>query len=141
MSFRIEDSPQFKGEDLSLSKIYQYRESQFSRFSFPSSVRHQKKFNIQASVETKTPTPNQTNIENAPTELSYEIERMVKEREHLFTEVQYFNPKITFNVQESPQRIRISRNSAPITNTRLYQLDQQIIDAEHTYNQFSYQLI
>ncbi|CAD8046795.1 unnamed protein product [Paramecium sonneborni] len=141
MSFRIEDSPQFKGEDLSLSKIYQQRESHFSGFSYPSSVRHQKKFNFQASVETKAQTLNQTNIENASNELSYEIEKLIKEREQLFTQVQYFNPKITFNVWESPQRIRIQRNSAPIANNRLYYINQQIIDAEHTYNKFSYQLI
>ncbi|CAD8136595.1 unnamed protein product [Paramecium octaurelia] len=141
MSFRIEESPQFKGEDLNLSKIYQNRESHFSGFSFPSSVRHQKKFNFQASVETKTPTPNQTNIENAPSDLSYEIEKMVKEREQLLGDVQYFEPKVTFNVDESPQRIRIQRNSAPMPNTKLHQFNQQIIDAEHTYNQFCYQLI
>ncbi|CAD8046381.1 unnamed protein product [Paramecium sonneborni] len=141
MSFRVEESPQFKEEELNLSKIYQYRESHFSGFSFPSSVRHQKRMNFQASVETKTPTPNQTNIENAPCELSYEIERMIREREQLFTDVQYYEPKVTFNVDESPQRIRIQRNSAPMPNTQLYHLNQQIIDAEHTYNQYCYQLI
>jgi hypothetical protein len=48
---------------------------------------------------------------------------MIKEREQLFTDVQYYEPKVTFHVEESPQRIRIQRNSAPMPNTRLQSLN------------------
>lgn len=132
MSFqgRMEDSPQFRGEELNLSKIYQFRESHYSGFSFPSSVRHHhiKKEEPPGSQETKTPTPNLTHISGTPNEASYEIEKLISQRIKLFEDPKRCETNIRVVGNDSPRKISILRSSPTKGNDELQRVNQQIID-------------